>query len=244
MMLHGKPNRELPADMGVDLESMIDGGKQAISVVTGLMQSDQLDQLEGLVSTQCILGLRQSLDQLSAEQKQNLLVESEDIFFTFVPSVQFYEDKQSILLVTFSFPGLNHLKQTEKTNVEELNNTLMDLEKQAKDGKIEPKELKDSLNEKMKSVRENNPRREIFNSNEILIGNYKFERPDKISDWTIVEVSQISSVKAWAKLFRYRWKSRLALSLRGVDFYKILRIDYLTDWFFCLVLMNLILVRV
>jgi len=243
MMLHGKPNREFPEEMGVDLESMIDGGKQAISVVTGLMQSDQLDQLEGLVSAQCILGLRESLDRLSAEQRQYLLVESEDIFFTFVPSVQFAEDRQSILLVTFSFPGLNQLKQTEKTNAEDLNNTLMDLGQQAKDGKIEPSELKDSLNKKIKMVREKNPQREIFNSTEILIGNYKFERQDKISDWTIVEVSQVSSVKAWTKLFRYRWKSRLALSLRGIDFYKILRIDYLTDWFFCLVLMNLILVR-
>ena len=53
-------------------------------------------------------------------------------------------------------------------------------------------------------------------------------------------IFQIDSRNAWSYLFHRRWKGRLGISLRGYDFYTILRWDYITDWFAILVFFNFI----
>ena len=82
---------------------------------------------------------------------------------------------------------------------------------------------------KMKAE-ENDPH-DLFKANEILIGNYRFIRDSPSNQWVITEVAQINSLQAWASIFKLRWKGRLGIALRGgYDFYKILRVDYLTDY--------------
>jgi hypothetical protein len=49
---------------------------------------------------------------------------------------------------------------------------------------------------------------------------------------------QVSSVEVWAWPFRTRWKGRLGISLRGYNFYSVLRMDYATDWIAFLFLSN------
>ena len=72
---------------------------------------------------------------------------------------------------------------------------------------------------------------EILKESDIVIGNYKFERDSPTEEWLITEVSQKSSVDAWHPIFRLRWKGRLMIATKaGFDFYKVLRVDYMTDY--------------
>ena len=78
-------------------------------------------------------------------------------------------------------------------------------------------------------------------ANEIIIGNYRMKRKSSSHEWTLSEVAQMSSVKAWPKIFRLRWKGRLGIATRlGTDFNNVLRYDYMTDYIafllFCLLL--------
>ena len=45
---------------------------------------------------------------------------------------------------------------------------------------------------------------QAFKENEILIGNYRFERKDKFADWTIVEITQVGVNKDVEATFRIR----------------------------------------
>ena len=84
-----------------------------------------------------------------------------------------------------------------------------------------------TLNEEMKKL---DPH-ETLQKSDIVIGNYKFERKSPTEEWLITEVSQMSSIEAWHPIFRIRWKGRLMIATKaGIDFYKVLRIDYMTDY--------------
>ena len=128
------------------------------------------------------------------------------------------------------------------------------------EGKLKVGEITETLKESDKVLKEMDPYK-TFQENEILIGNYKFERKDKMADWTLVEITQVlifklkknfnqiiililinkvNSVAAWAWIFRKRWKGRLGISLRGPDFYSVLRYDYMTDFIVYLLMFNLI----
>ena len=88
-------------------------------------------------------------------------------------------------------------------------------------------ERMDNLNEEMKKY---DPH-ETLKKSDIIIGNYKFERDSPTEEWLITEVSQKSSVDAWHPIFRFRWKGRLMIATKaGLDFYKVLRVDYMTDY--------------
>ena len=72
-----------------------------------------------------------------------------------------------------------------------------------------------------------------LSKNVIIIGNYRMQRETSADDWTVTEVAQMSSVKAWHPMFRLRWKGRLSIATRGGwNFYTILRFDYGTDYIF------------
>jgi len=231
MILTGKPNRPFPAEHNVDVDEMTEGGKQALGVVTGMLESGELDKLEGLVSPDCIKGLEVQLGLMSAEEKQFVHVNPDDIFFSFIPDFKAGETGQTLLLVTFSFPQMSKIKEImlenkaiKEANIAEVKALAQDktLDNQAKTAAI--KEAHRLAIETLKEPQA------LFSANEILIGNFRFERPDKHSDWTIVSVAQMNSVVAWHWIFQKRWKGRLGIALRGVDFYKVLRMDYITDW--------------
>ena len=81
----------------------------------------------------------------------------------------------------------------------------------------------------------------ILKENDIVIGNYRFEREGPSDQWLVTEVSQISSVAAWHPIFRFRWKGRLNIAVKGgIDFYKVLRLDYTTDWIALLIVLAII----
>ena len=73
----------------------------------------------------------------------------------------------------------------------------------------------------------------LLQQNEIIIGNYRMQRESPAHDWTVTEVAQISSVKAWHPIFCLRWKGRLSIATKaGWNFYTVLRFDYGTDYVF------------
>jgi len=240
MIMSGKPNRPFPEEFGIDIDSFTEGGKQAIELVTKCLEEQDYSSLDGLVSDSCISRLQTSLKDLTNEEKEYLSVNSSDIFFSFIPSFKIDSEQQSLILVTFSLPGLSHIKSTIASNKEEFEASMKEIVQEAKDGKIEASAIKESLNEKLYKNGPNDPH-QMFQTNEIIIGNYTFNRDGKNSDWTLAEISQVNSVTAWAWIFRKRWKGRLGLSLRGMDFHKVLRYDYMTDWIAYVLIFNLFL---
>ena len=58
------------------------------------------------------------------------------------------------------------------------------------EGKLKVGEITETLKASDKVLKEMDPYK-TFQENEILIGNYKFEREDKMADWTLVEITQV-----------------------------------------------------
>jgi len=241
MIMSGKPNRPFPEEFGIDIDSFTEGGKQAIELVTTCLEEYDYASLDGLVADSCISRLQTSLKDLTNEEKEYLPVRASDIFFSFIPSFKIDGEQQSLILVTFSFPGLSHIKGTIASNKEEFEASMKEMVQEAKDGKMEASAIKESLNEKLNKKGVDDPH-QMFQANEILIGNYTFSRDSRNSDWTLAEISQVNSVSAWAWIFRKRWKGRLGLSLRGIDFHKVLRYDYMTDWIAYVLIFNLLII--
>ena len=95
----------------------------------------------------------------------------------------------------------------------------------------------ESLNEQIN----NNDPHAALKESEIVIGNYRFERESLEEQWVVTEVAQISSVDAWHPIFRFRWKGRLNIATKArIDFYKVLRVDYTTDWIALMIILALL----
>ena len=95
----------------------------------------------------------------------------------------------------------------------------------------------EKLQEFDKQVNSDDPHK-LFQQNEIIVGNYRMKRETSSHEWTVSEVAQISSVTAWPWPFKMRWKGRLSIATRGgYDFYKLLRVDYLTDYIVLMVIL-------
>lgn len=240
-ILTGQPNRPFPEQAKVDIDAMFEGGKQAVGVVTESLArgEDDLTSLEGLVSRECLAGLRTSLSQLQeagGDQRALLHVHPEDVFFTFIPDFKSSHGRQTLLLVTFSLPGLSGIRekldmqrQMSQQFDEEIKKKLTEVKEGHLDKQTFGTVIREEITEAEQKWKEIDPFT-TFQQAEIVIGNWRFERPSPDVDWTIVEMSQINSVEAWAWPFRRRWKGRLGISLRGYSFNKVLRFDYITDW--------------
>ena len=77
------------------------------------------------------------------------------------------------------------------------------------DGKITraefPKVMQEKMAETLKTLSEKAKDRDtIFQENDIIIGNYIFERDDVSHQWTIVEIAQVRSSLFFWQLYTYR----------------------------------------
>lgn len=242
MIMSGKPNRPFPDEFGVNIEEMTDGGKQAIGFVTQAVQTGEWENVEGLLSRDCVRGLRKSLQDITADERSSIAVNPDDIFFSFMPEFDFQQNKQSILLVTFSFPRLAELKGNIQLNKDSAKVVVDQMKKDIADGVITKQEASKELPIRLKQTVEElgiGDTDKLFKDNDIIVGNYRFERENSNYDWTIVELSQIDSRNAWAWIFHRRWRGRLGISLRGYDFHNVLRYDYITDWIAFMLFFNL-----
>ena len=119
-------------------------------------------------------------------------------------------------------------------NKESLKKTHEAIQQQMSNKELDKQELnervKQMLEDQKAQLASNDPYTK-FRENEIIIGNYRLRRETAGDAWTISELAQMSSVKAWPTIFRLRWKGRLSIATRGaIDFYKVLRYDYMTDY--------------
>jgi len=234
MIMSGKPNRPLPlSDNHVDLEEFLPGAISAAGVVTSCVASNNWEQLEGLVEYTCIAGLQAATENISGEERDLIRLNQGDVFFSFVSNPENCDNGNNLHVVTFSLPKLERIKEM----IQENKNFAHELEKNIKvemENTEDKSKIKDTIQELMNDIKtkidENNPHN-IFSQNEILIGNFRFERKDPSSQWTVTEVSQINSLQAWPAIFKLRWKGRLGIAVKGsIDFYKVLRYDYMTDY--------------
>ena len=62
------------------------------------MEEEEYDKLEGLVSPECIAGLKKNLAGLTQEEKRYLRINPEDIFFSFIPVFRSNEAGQTVTL--------------------------------------------------------------------------------------------------------------------------------------------------
>lgn len=231
MVLSGKPNRPFPDSFQVDLETFNPAAISAVSMITEAMSHQDWDSLEDLVHNDCVAELRNIINNQSEEERQQVKLKPENVFFSFISNAENCQSGNSLNLVTFSCPNLGEAKgmiKQKKTLFDEVNK---EIETRLQQDKQNAKEF---ISERMANLKEDmekyNPH-EILKESDIVIGNYKFERDSPTEEWLITEVSQKSSVDAWHPIFRLRWKGRLMIATKaGFDFYKVLRVDYMTDY--------------
>lgn len=242
MIVTGKPNRPFPPEFQVDLETFLPGAISAAGVVTSSMSAGDWASLEGLVDRDCINSLQATMHSMDKVQKDLVVLNPEDVFLSFISNPDTCESGNNLHMVTFSLPRLEQMKEMIKENKELSNDIGKELDAKIENSKLagsEPsnedlltmmKKMKAQTEEVQAKLAENDPHN-IFKENEILIGNFRFVRDSPTSQWTVKEVAQINSLQAWAAPFRFRWRGRLGIATRGgYDFYKVLRVDYLTDY--------------
>jgi len=231
MIMSGQPNRPFPDSYQVNLETFSPAALSAVSVITEAMSHQQWDNLEDLVDEGCIEALRNIFQNQTYEENLLVRLKPDDVFFSFVSNAENCKSGNNLNLVTFSLPKLGEVKEMVAQNKNLFDKTNREIETTIKEKK---ENAKDYIREQMQALKEaidsNDPHEALKQSN-IVIGNYRFERESHSDQWRVTEVAQISSVDAWHPVFRLRWKGRLSIATRGgFDFYKILRIDYTTDW--------------
>jgi len=231
LILSGKPNKPLPAEFNLDIEEFNKGAAAAVEVVTRGLADGDYSSLEGLVTDQCIASLKQLNLQLLSEEKRKLLaVNSSDIFFNMLAEIKAKPSYNEVLFVTFSFPKLGNLKMMH----EEFESKMKAATDDFKAGVTDQQQFKEITQDSIKGYRESAAEHnmyQMFQENEILIGNYRFIREDTSSSWIISQISQVNSAETWHPFIKTKWKGRLFMHLKfGYDFYKVLRYDYLSDW--------------
>lgn len=135
-----------------------------------------------------------------------------------------------------------HVERLKKSN--KLQEHEEELQKHKVMAKVYNSKVK-RVKEHMDNISANKPL-SLLATNEIVVGNYRLQRDNYESPWTITELAQINSQQAWAPIFRARWKARLALTTTvsiiygyNYSFYTILRADYVSLYIALLLLITL-----
>ena len=70
-----------------------------------------------------------------------------------------------------------------------------------------------------------------------MVSNFVFKLgQEKDNSWLIDNISMQNGKRALSKVAEFRWRGRMLLSLRGWSIKKIVRYDYITDYFMMLML--------
>jgi len=222
VIIRGKVNIPFPKSYNLNIDEFLPVATEAAGLVTQAASQGNWEDLEGLVDSACIEGLKSQLESYSQPLRDLIVLDPEDVFLSFIANDVDNQDGNNLQVVTFSLPGFSKVRQVQgvvRKRMEEL------------------KEMKELNNERLKEiiaeVREENSidPQAIFNDNEILIGNYRLERQNPDSQWTITEVGQSNMRDCMQAYFRFRWRGRLGIHLKlDKPFLSVLRVDYFTDW--------------
>lgn len=195
VIIRGKVNIPFPKSYNVNIEEFLPGATEAAGIVTQAACQENWEELEGLVSSDCIQGLRNQLGNYSQLQRDLVALDPEDVFLSFIANDVNCEEGNNLQVVTFSLPGFSKVMRVQKT----VNQRMAEL-----------KEMKELNNERLKEiiaeVRDENSidPQAIFNNNEILIGNYRLERTNSDSQWVVTEVGQANMRDSMQAYFRFR----------------------------------------
>lgn len=222
VIIQGSPNFKLPPQFNYNPDDFLPGAREAVGLVTKAASEGDWDSLEGLVEPQCINSLREQLEGMGEVERVYVALNPRDVFLTFISNEMKCDKGNNLNVVTFSLPGMHKVHEERelfKAKLEEV--------------KASGELNKEKLVEMMKETREQTgiDANDIFNNNEILIGNYRLVRESSDSQWVFTEVGQANTKQFFHPLFRFKWRGRLGISLKaGFNFMKVLRVDYASDW--------------
>ena len=205
----------------------------AVGVATSAAAGpDPTAALESLATPACISGLLPHLASLSDTERDQLQLNIEDVFFTFLSAKE--KSDNNIRLVTFSFPNLDKLKlevNQAQEGKERLRLKLHALREESKRCN-DPDIFKEGM-QKVKSEHEQEwggaevgaIRGQVLGGSTV-VGNYVFSRAGPGQDWLIGEMGQQDTLP-WGPVGSKQWQVRLLVSIVVQrKFSEILRVDY------------------
>jgi hypothetical protein len=228
VVVRGAPNAPLPEPYKVNRGEFLEGAAGAAGLVTRAAAEGDWAGLEGLLEPACAARLREQLDAMAEEERGLVVLNPADVFLSFISNPHNCEEGCSLILVTYSLPGLEQVKllsdsldtikeQSEKETMSNIMTgdiqTPSQIWQEAKKVKVEIKQT-------------HKEQRRILKNNKIVIGNYRLVRTGVTGEWTISELGQTPLETAFHLPFSFRWRTLLEIScLTGTAFLKLLRFD-------------------
>ena len=182
LMKEGTLNAPLPKEYNISLDEFIPLATAVVGLVTQQAAQGKWKEIEGLLKPDCAEKLKTEVETMDPEQRKLIMLDPDDILMKFVSNTSDCSGGNNLHLVTFSFAGwcqisevmghfLNHLKDHKKV-------------------KMSDKEFADIS--KIVELQTDVNIQEIFDSSEVVIGNYRLTRDHEGDNFSLAEVGQIA----------------------------------------------------
>ena len=182
LLKSGTLNAPLPKEYNLSLDEFIPLATSVVSLVTQQAAQGKWKEIGGLLKPHCSEKLKAEVEKMDPEQRKLIMLDPDDVLMKFVSNTSDCSGGNNLNLVTFSFAGwcqisevmehfLNHQKVQKKVN--------MSKEEFAEISKLV--ELQTGVNIQ-----------EIFDSSEVVIGNYRLIRDHEGDNFSVAEVGQIA----------------------------------------------------
>jgi len=178
----GTLNAPLPKEYNLSLDEFIPLATDVVALVTQQAAQGKWNEIDSLLKPDCAEKLKAEVEKMDPEQRKLIMLDPDDVLMKFVSNTGDCSGGNNLNLVTFSFAGwcqisevmghfLTHLKEQKKVN--------MSNEEFAEISKLV--ELQTDVNIQ-----------EIFDSSEVVIGNYRLIRDHDGDNFSLAEVGQIA----------------------------------------------------
>ena len=182
LLKDGSLNAPLPKEYNLSLDEFIPLATSVVALVTQQAAQDKWNEIDGLIKPDCAEKLKAEVEKMDPEQRKLIMLDPDDVLMKFVSNTGDCSEGNNLNLVTFSFAGwcqisevmehfLNHLKEQKKVKMS--NEDFAEISKLV--------ELQTDVNIQ-----------EIFDSSEVVIGNYRLTRDHVGDNFSLAEVGQIA----------------------------------------------------
>ena len=182
LLKDGSLNAPLPKEYNLSLDEFIPLATSVVALVTQQAAQDKWNEIDGLIKPDCAEKLKAEVEKMDPEQRKLIMLDPDDVLMKFVSNTGDCSGGNNLNLVTFSFAGwcqisevmehfLNHLKEQKKVKMS--NEDFVEISKLV--------ELQTDVNIQ-----------EIFDSSEVVIGNYRLTRDHVGDNFSLAEVGQIA----------------------------------------------------
>jgi hypothetical protein len=110
IVLVGKCNTVIKTDRNLKPAEFTEGALYAVAEITRVMaESDDLNQLEGQLTPECLAGAKENLTELSAENRQSMVVNREDVILSWIAKSMRHPEtgEHRMVFATMSVPGIH-----------------------------------------------------------------------------------------------------------------------------------------